>query len=494
MKKYYILIILFFSVILLFGCAANYSGDLSQNDAQYYKAVPNENNESYLEITENDFISVLDDPVSTFSLDTSTAGYTNIRRMIRGHSVIPKNSVKLEEMINYFKYDYEEPVNDEALHTQAEMMECPWNPEHKIFSIGIKAKEIENTGTKVNNLVFLLDVSGSMAAANKLPLMQTAFKMFSETLGPNDIVSIVTYASSDRVVLEGTTGIDKKLIVNAIEDLSAGGSTAGAAGINTAYQIAQKYFVEGGNNRVLLGTDGDFNVGISSPEDLKDFISEKRNQGIYLSIYGFGYGNLKDDRLETLASNGDAEYSYIDDVTEARKALVEDIGGTLNIVAKDTKTQVTFNPKYISEYRLLGYENKLLTDEEFDDENADAGEIGAGHVVTAVYEVVMNSQPGIETTLGTDYVKVAIRYKDPDTAENKEIISLFNGSTERNEPTEDLIFISCVIEFGLLLRNSEYKHNASYAAIISRLNELDSVQSDPYRKEFLDLVNTVQSN
>src|SRR5690606_194249 len=312
------------------------------------------------------------------------------RKINNGVTNIPQGAVKIEEMVNYFSYDYEAPT-DAALKVSAGMVDAPWNTNNKLVTIGVKAKEIDLTNKKPSNIVLLLDVSGSMVHETKLPLLQSAFKLFVESLDDNDVISIVTYASRDEVLLNGASGFEKTKIMAVIEDLEAGGSTAGAKGIQTAYEIAKENFIPNGHNRIIIGTDGDFNVGISSFSQLKSFISEKRDEEkIYLSVLGFGYGNLKDDNLETLANSGNGTYAYIDTITEARKVLVEEMGGTLNIVSKDTKTQVTFNPKYIKEYRLIGYENKMLSKQEYEDDKTDAGEIGAGHTTTAVYEVVLN--------------------------------------------------------------------------------------------------------
>jgi Ca-activated chloride channel family protein len=328
-----------------------------------------------------------------------------------------------------------------------------------------------------------------MNSSDKLPLMQSAFTLFAETLRDDDVVSIVTYAGSEKVALEGAGGFERQRIVNIIEDLTAGGTTAGASGIETAYALASKYFIEGGNNRVILGTDGDFNVGPSSNSALKELISAKRSTGVYLSLMGFGEGNLQDDMMETLAQNGNGRYSYIDSITEARKVLVEEIGGTLNIVANDVKAKVVFNPNYVKQYRLLGYENKLLTDEEFNDENTDAGEIGAGHVTTAVYEIVPEKEGGqLATDLGTSWLQAIVRYKVPETGEPMEITKAVDETFERTEPSEDITFISCVIEVGLVLRNSPNKGAASYHNAQNRLANLNCVATDPYKDQFYDLV------
>jgi Ca-activated chloride channel family protein len=489
-KILYFILVVFSLTFVLTGCSKAASPYLqsSYSPSSYLPSSDSTNNEGYLEITESDFVDTSVDAVSTFSLDTSTAGYANIRRMINQGVSISMDHVKLEEMVNYFNYDYTSPTGEDALAISSEIMTCPWNTKNKIVSIGVKAKEVDNVSNVKNNLVFLLDVSGSMDQPNKLQLMQSAFKLFVETLNDDDTISIVTYAGSEAIVLDGGKGYEKKRIVNLIEDLMAGGSTAGAAGIQTAYNLAEKYFIKDGNNRVIIGTDGDFNVGISRVTDLEEFISNKRKSNVYLSVLGFGYGNLQDSKLSTLANKGNGNYAYIDSITEARKVLVEEIGGTLNIVAKDTKTQVTFNPAYVSQYRLLGYENKLLTDEEFDDENADAGEIGAGHVTTAVYEVVLNENSQIASSMDNNWLKVLIRHKDPATQANKEVEKFVDITSEKTNPSEDMLFISGVLEFGLILRNSVHKGDASYQSIISRIQNLKALANDVYKMEFLDLV------
>lgn len=482
MKKYFVSIVLI--LVLFFMTSCNSGRDYFNED--YYPF--DENTESYLDITENPFVAVSEKPSSFFSLDTSTAGYANIRRMINTGVTIPENAVKIEQMINYFSYDYEAPTND-IFNISAQIIDTPWNDETKLVTIGVKAVEIDLTNKKPSNIVLLLDVSGSMADPNKLPLLQSAFKMFVETLDDNDIISVVTYASGDRVLLEGVRGYEKAKIMAAIEDLQAFGSTAGSKGLKTAYSIAKKYFIPNGNNRVIIGTDGDFNVGISSVEDLKAFISEKRDEEkIYLSVLGFGYGNLKDNKLETLATSGNGTYAYIDSVMEAKKVLIEEMGGTLNIVSKDTKTKVTFNPKYVESYRLIGYENKKLTEDEYNNIKTDAGEIGAGHRATAVYEVKLNTNEDIESTIGTDWFNVEISFKDPETNEAKVIKKGFDNLATLSKNSEDIIFISAIVEFGLILRDSKYKENANIDNVINRVKDLNCIKEDDYKNEFHKLL------
>lgn len=349
------------------------------------------NTEEYSALEEAGFKSVANDPLSTFSADVDTASYSNVRRMIeQGYTMdeIPEGAVRIEEMLNYFSYDYNLPKKNEPFGVTAVIGDCPWNEEAKLLQIGLKTQEIDFSEAPDSNLVFLLDVSGSMTSDDKLPLLQKSFSMLVEELGEKDTVSIVTYAGSDRVVLQGESGDNKTRIIEAINALEAGGSTNGADGIGTAYALAEKYFIEGGNNRVILATDGDLNVGISSESGLKELVTEKKESGVFLSVLGFGTGNIKDNKMETLADCGNGNYAYIDTIGEAKKVLVEQMGATLVTVAKDVKLQVEFNPAYVKGYRLLGYENRALATEDFDDDKKDAGEIGAGHMVTALYEIV----------------------------------------------------------------------------------------------------------
>lgn len=482
MRRVYFVFVFILFVFVFIGCSI----DQGNQDGFLYSSYPE--SESYLDITENPFLSAETYSTSSFALDTSTAGYANIRRMINKGVSVPKNAVKIEEMVNYFSYDYPAPSSGEGLAISAEIIDCPWNTKHKLVSLGVKAEELEFIAERKNNIVFLLDISGSMDSYDKLPLMQTAFKLFVETLDDDDTISVVTYANGVETRLNGAKGFEKKRIINIIEDLQASGGTAGSKALETAYGVAEENYIEGGNNRIILGTDGDFNIGISQNNELEDFIVAKRQSGIYISVMGFGSGNLKDDKLEIITQNGNGNYSYIDSINEARKVLVEEIGGTLNVVAKDAKTQVTFNPYYISEYRLLGYENKILTDEEFEDEETDAGEIGAGHVATAVYEVVLNDNLEIGKTLDDNWMKVEVRFKNPDNNTSKSSVLMVHEDHEKDTPSEDILFISGVIEMGLLLRDSQYKGNASYQAIATRLSELESVMNDEYKEEFLDLV------
>ncbi len=460
------------------------------------------NTEEYNAITENSYMSVAANPLSTFSIDVDTASYTNLRRMINDGYNIPENAVRIEEMINYFDYNYPAPKDNEPFSVTTEMSDCPWNDETKLMMIGLQAEEIDLSERAPMNIVFLIDVSGSMYDENKLPLVQQSFSMLTESLTPKDRISIVTYAGSDRVVLEGADGNQKQDILNAINSLEAGGSTAGAAGINTAYEIAEKYFISGGNNRIVLATDGDLNVGISSESDLTALVERKRETGVFLSVLGFGTGNIKDNKMEALADNGNGNYSYIDSVLEARKVLVEEMGGTLFTVAKDVKIQVEFNPAYIKGYRLVGYENRALAAEDFEDDTKDAGEIGAGHTVTALYEIVTNDST---MELSSDDLKysenngeengeiltVAIRYKEPDGNESKLLEYPVSEDIYSEKMSEDLTFAAGVAEFGLVIRNSEYKGNSTCQSVLTMLADYD-YSNDTYKDEFIYLVKTMK--
>ena len=466
------------------------------------------NTEEYNSIKETGFLNTLTNPLSTFSIDVDTASYTNIRRMINEGTTIVGDAIRLEEFLNYFNYDYKTPTDDAPFGVTTEMSDCPWNPDSKLLLIGLQAEEIDFEKRPASNFVFLLDVSGSMNSANKLPLMQKAFSMLAEELDENDRVSIVTYAGRESVILEGAKGSDLLTITTAIENLQAGGSTAGAAGINKAYEIAEKYFIPGGNNRIILATDGDLNVGVSSEAELTTLISDKRESGIYLSVLGFGTGNIKDNKMEALADNGNGNYSYIDSIFEAKKVLVNEMGGTLYTVAKDVKLQVEFNPAKVAEYRLIGYENRRLEDYEFNDDTVDAGEIGSGHNITAVYELVLSDKDQslsaseyklkYQTAVLTDsddLLTLSIRYKEPDEDTSKLLEYPVLPSIYTETMPDNLKFAACVLEFGMLLKNSEYMGTATYDDILTKLNELGSfVNDDPYKKELRELVTAVKNN
>lgn len=464
------------------------------------------NTEEYNYIVENNYTSTASNPLSTFSIDVDTASYTNLRRMItEGWSgeEIPAEAIRIEEMINYFEYDYPQPKEGEPFSVTTEISECPWNGDTKLMLVGLHSKDIDLSERPAMNLVFLIDVSGSMYDDDKLPLVQKSFSMLTENLSAEDRISIVTYAGSDSVVLEGADGNDREKILEAINSLTAGGSTAGAAGINTAYKIAEKYFIEGGNNRIILATDGDLNVGISSESDLTALVEEKRETGVYLSVLGFGTGNIKDNKMEALADNGNGNYSYIDSELEAKRVLVEEMSGTLFTAAKDVKIQVEFNPAYVKGYRLIGYENRALADEDFNDDTKDAGEIGAGHSVTALYELVMNDsdmelasselkyQESAEGVNNGELLTASIRYKEPDGDTSKLLAYPVTMDNYNEKMSYNMTFAAGVAEFGLVLRNSEYKGTATCQSVLTLLADYD-YESDVYKDEFIYLVKTMK--
>lgn len=464
-----------------------------------------QNDEEYNYIKENGYTAVSSAPLSTFSADVDTASYTNVRRMIDDGMDVPPDAVRIEEFINYFDYDYTDPADGEPFAVHTELSDCPWNDETELLMVGINTKGFDAVLDErpAMNLVFLIDVSGSMYDDNKLPLVQKSFSMLTDNLTAADRVSIVTYAGSDEVVLEGADGNDRKKILRAINDLEAGGSTAGAAGINTAYDIAQKYFIEGGNNRVILATDGDLNVGLSSESELTRLIEEKRESGVFLSVLGFGTGNYKDNRLEALADYGNGNYSYIDSEKEAKKVLVDEMSGTLFTIAKDVKFQLEFNPANVKGYRLIGYENRVMAAEDFNDDTKDAGEIGAGHSVTVLYEIVpadskmelgeseLKYASDSEDVMGDELLTVNIRYKEPEGSESKLLTYPVNKSLYSDKMSADMNFASCVAEFGMLLRNSRYIGDVTYKDVSAQLSKYD-YSDDDYKDEFIYLVNTMK--
>ena len=465
---------------------------------------PDINTEEYRYISENGYHFVAQEPLSTFSVDVDTASYSNIRRYLNYGQQVPVDAVRIEEMLNYFSYDYPEPKNGEPFSVTTEYASCPWNTDNQLLLIGLQAKEIDFSRRPASNLVFLLDISGSMYSDDKLPLVQKSFTMLAENLTGKDRVSIVTYAGYESVVLDGVPGSQTGKIAAAIEDLEAGGSTAGAAGIEKAYELARKNYISGGNNRVILATDGDLNVGISSEGELTRLIKEKKKDGIHLSVIGVGTGNLKDNKMEALANNGDGNYNYIDSIFEAKKVLVDEMGGTLITVAKDVKIQVEFNPKYVAGYRLVGYENRLLNNEDFADDKVDAGEIGSGHSVTALYEII--PAEGWDTpeesslkyqTSGTlvdssELLTVNLRYKAPNGSKSTLLSYPVDADTFQTSLTENLAFAAAVAEFGMVLRNSDNKGNASFDTVLSLAEPCIHAGTDDYRKEFLKLVETAK--
>ncbi|HEX8494189.1 MAG TPA: VWA domain-containing protein [Pyrinomonadaceae bacterium] len=466
--------------------------------------------EAYSHIEENPFIEVSRAPLSTFSIDVDTASYSNTRRFLNDGRLPPKDAVRIEELVNYFSYDYPQPVGEAPFSVTAEVSEAPWNKSHRLVHIGLQGKKIPMEQMPPANLVFLLDVSGSMDEPNKLPLLKAALKTLVEQLRATDRVAIVVYAGSSGLVLPSTSGDRKSEIISALDQLKAGGSTNGAAGIQLAYQIAQQNFIRGGSNRVILATDGDFNVGVTSEGDLVRLIEEKRESGVFLSVLGFGTGNTQDSKMEQLADKGNGNYAYIDTLNEARKALGEQIGGTLFTIAKDVKIQVEFNPKQAAAYRLIGYENRLLRDQDFNDDRKDAGEIGAGHTVTALYEVVpygqkfdnagvdpLKYQQPAQTTAMADsreLMNIKLRYKEPDAQVSKLLnIGLADKGSTLNNASENFKFASAVAEFGMLLRASQYKADASYNDVLQLARASTGADLQGYRTDFIKLVETART-
>jgi Ca-activated chloride channel family protein len=460
------------------------------------------NTEAYDHIEENKFRRVDADPLSTFSIDVDTASYANVRRFITDGKLPPAGAVRIEELVNYFRFDYPQPSGREPFSITTELTACPWNPKHRLALIGLRGRALEDRDPAPRNLVFLIDVSGSMMPADKLPLVRTAMRMLTDVLTERDRVAIVVYAGSSGLVLPSTTGDQKERIHQALAGLEAGGSTNGAQGIQLAYEVARKHFVRGGVNRVVLATDGDFNVGVTSQSELVDLIERERESGIFLSVLGVGTGNLKDSMMEKLADKGNGNYSYLDSLHEARKVLVREAGGTLETIAKDVKIQVEFNPREVAAYRLIGYENRLLQHEDFNDDKKDAGEIGAGHSVTALYEVV---PVGVKVdAAGVDPLKyqreardtraaasgelltVKVRYKEPDGDKSSLLteVVLNRPSTM----TANVGFASAVAEFGMVLRESPSRGQASFQSASVRARKFLGEDEEGYRAEFVRLV------
>jgi Ca-activated chloride channel homolog len=460
-------------------------------------------NESYDRIEENIFKSVTTAPLSTFSIDVDKAGYSNIRRMLNNGQKVPEDAVKIEEMVNYFAYDYPQPKGDDPFSITADVVNSPWNADAKLVRIGLKGKDISLENVPPSNLVFLLDVSGSMDSPNKLPLLKAALNILVDKLREKDKVAIVVYAGAAGLVLPPTSGAEKAIIRQAIDNLSAGGSTAGGAGIELAYKIATENFSKGGNNRVILATDGDFNVGNSSDRSMENLIEEKRKSGVFLTCLGFGMGNYKDSKLETLADKGNGNHAYIDTMQEAQKVLGTEFFGTLYTIAKDVKIQVEFNPAKVQAYRLIGYENRLLNDEDFKDDTKDAGELGSGHTVTALYEIIpvgikskylkdidnLKYTKQITGNYTDEMLTVKFRYKEPDGDVSKLIVKTVKDENSAIESaSEDLKFSAAVALFGMQLRNSEFINTKKKADVIALAEAGKGTDKDGYRAEFIRLV------
>jgi len=474
------------------------------------------NTEGYSTIHENGFKDVLHAPLSTFSIDVDKASYSNVRRFLNMGQLPPKDAVRIEEMINYFNYDYPEPKGKHPFSVYTEISSCPWNENHQLLHVGLKGKSIDKSELPPSNLVLLIDVSGSMSAANKLPLLKQAFRMLVNELRPEDRVAMVVYAGAAGLVLESTPGSNKSQIIAALDQLQSGGSTAGGAGLKLAYKVAQENFIEEGNNRIILATDGDFNVGASSNAEMERLIEEKREYGIFMTVLGFGMGNYKDDKMEIIADKGNGNYAYIDNIQEARKVFITEFGGTLFTIAKDVKFQIEFNPARIKGYRLVGYENRLLNDEDFNDDKKDAGEMGAGHTVTALYELIpagsseslksidplkyQSDRKGskvaekVKPNLNAELMTVKLRYKQPDGHTSTKVEIAVKGKVlELDETSDNFRFSAAIAEFGLILRDSQYKEDASIEQVVALAKQARGEDDEGYRSEFIKLVRLADS-
>ena len=466
---------------------------------------PQWNTEEYKRLQDNNFQEVRTSPLSTFSIDVDTASYSNIRRFLNSGGLPPIDAVRTEELLNYFTYDYPQPTGEHPVAVTTEIGDSPWNPERKLLLLGLQGKNIATENLPPSNLVFLIDVSGSMWSPNKLPLLKTAFKMLAQQLRPQDRVAIVVYAGAAGLVLDSTPGSEKGKIIAKIDSLQAGGSTAGGAGIKLAYKVAKEHFLEGGNNRVILATDGDFNVGASSEGELSRLIEGYRDDRIFLSVLGFGMGNIKDNKMEMLADRGNGNYAYIDNALEAKKVLVSQMAGTLHTIAKDVKIQVEFNPAKVKAYRLIGYENRALADRDFNDDRKDAGDMGAGHSVTALYEIIPAEDKNFVSSVdplvfqqtksvpSNDWLQIKVRYKQPQSNDSSLMTTRVpDVSATSTLSSENFRFAAAVAEYGMLLRNSEFKGQSSYLQALTLARGARGVDEQGYRAEFIKLLEVSQ--
>lgn len=465
-------------------------------------------NDEYDSFIENSFENSTSNPLSTFSIDVDNASYTNIRKFINNGQSVPKDAVRIEEMMNFFKYTYTQPLNDNPFSIQTEYGDCPWNENHKLVKIGLQGKEIPTDNLPNSNFVFLIDVSGSMSGENRLPLVIESLKILTKQLRKEDKISIVVYAGAAGLVLPATSGNDKEKIISALENLEAGGSTAGGEGIKLAYKVAEENFIKGGNNRVIIATDGDFNVGASSDNDMISLIEEKRKSDVFLTCLGYGMGNYKDSKLEKLADKGNGNYAYIDNMQEANRFLVKEFKGSLFAIAKDVKIQIEFNPKHVQNYRLIGYENRKLRNEDFTNDAIDAGELGSGHTVTAIYEII---PVGVKSDFATksidlkysstkskndldsnELATIKFRYKKPDGNKSIEMVqTIENNVLNLENCSEDFKFCSAVAWFGLKLRDSKLITNKNKRDILELATKSKAKDIDGYRSEFIRLVESV---
>jgi Ca-activated chloride channel family protein len=465
------------------------------------------NTEEYGRIQENEFLSVAENPLSTFSVDVDRAAYSNVRRFLRDGQRPPRDAVRIEEMVNYFTYDYPDPSGVQPFSVTTEVASCPWNERHRVLLVGLQGRQMKTAELPANNLTFLIDVSGSMMSPDKLPLVKEGLELLVNQLRPKDRVAIVVYAGNAGLVLPSTPGSDKGTILSAIQSLEAGGSTAGGAGIKLAYEVAKENFIDGGNNRVVLATDGDFNVGASSDGELEQLIESKRKDRIFLTVLGFGTGNIKDSKMELLADKGNGNYAYVDNLAEARKVLVSEMGATLFTIAKDVKLQIEFNPAKVASYRLIGYENRLLRKEDFNNDAKDAGDIGAGHSVTALYELVMPGDDSVTasvdplkyqstkvTAASPELLTLKLRYKEPESDTSSLLTyTVSDNHADVTAASNNLRFASAVAEFGMLLRDSKFKGDATYDEARTLAQKSLGRDFEGYRHDFLAMIGDAQN-
>jgi Ca-activated chloride channel homolog len=483
------------------GAVHSYAPVSAPHDAQQ----PAWNTEAYAAIDENIFHEATKNPLSTFSIDVDAASYSNVRRFINNGQRPPKDAVRIEELVNYFDYDYDQPGDDHPFAVHTEISTAPWNSKHKLVHIGLQGKKIPTENLPASNLVFLVDVSGSMAADNKLPLLKKSLKMLVDQLREQDHVAIVVYAGAAGLVLEPTSGSEKRVIMDALDRLEAGGSTAGGEGILLAYATAKQHFKRGGNNRVILATDGDFNIGESSDASMERLIEEKRKDGVFLTVLGYGMGNYKDSKMETLADKGNGNYAYIDNISEARKVLVNEFGGTLFTIAKDVKLQLEFNPAKVKAYRLIGYENRMLKNEDFHNDKKDAGDLGSGHTVTALYEIIpvgvdseffkvddlkyQSTRVDPSAYKSEELLTIKLRYKKPDADVSKLIIhALKDNNVMFSKTSDNFRWSASVAAFGMLLRESEFVKGYTFDQVVELAQASKGNDREGYRTEFVNMV------
>lgn len=461
------------------------------------------NTEDYDAINENRFLQAIQNPLSTFSIDVDGASYSNVRRFLTNRQLPPAGSVRVEELINYFSYNYPQPANSDPFAINTELSACPWNEKHHLLMIGLQGKKIMTEKLPASNLVFLIDVSGSMMDENKLPLVKSSIKLLVQQLREQDKVSIVVYAGSAGLVLPSTSGTNKQKMMEALNSLEAGGSTAGGEGIKLAYKTASEQFIRGGNNRVILCTDGDFNVGVSSDAELERMIEAEKNSGVFLTVLGYGMGNYKDNKMQKLAGVGNGNHSYIDNIEEAKKVLVNEFGGTLFTIAKDVKLQVEFNPAHVQGYRLVGYENRMLKKEDFNNDKKDAGDMGSGHTVTALYEIIpagvesdfiedvdplKYGKPSLTNKYSADeMMNIKVRYKHPDNDKSK-MFEKAIGTAHTLKTSDNFRFAAAVAQYGMLLGHSTFKQNSSFAGARKLAESATGYDREGYRKEFIRLL------